>query len=332
MMGMTPAMFNKMKNHFPENFNSIIELGCQQFYSLNSAEIIDEELKNYQDGDFTKSMYENLGLKYDSVDVYGGTIFCDFNNQMLELSHQYDVVTNLGTSEHVFNQYNVFASIHNITKKNGLMIHCLPLKHSPHGLFTYNVDFFISLCFSNNYEVVELVFGWRGTDGEYTFGSLSDVVEHQTTEQYAFLVARKCLEDKFVSPQQIIYNPLISIDKVITLCSDDIYLLSQVVQYPFTDNVLNHTLIFDEVSNSHSEVLLYGAGHIGQAILKFSKHRKKINIIVDEHSHAMNDFKVNTLGDLDAINSPVYIASDFYREEIRRALLMKFDGRVVFLN
>lgn len=331
-MGMTPAMFSKMKCHFPENLSSIMELGCQQFYSLNSAEVIDESLNGYQDGDFTKSMYENLGLKYDSVDVYDGTIFCDFNTQMLELSYQYDVVTNLGTSEHVFNQYNVFASIHNVTKKNGLMVHCLPLRHSPHGLFTYNVDFFISLCFSNNYEVVELAFGWRGDNSDYKFGTLSEVVEHQGTEQYAFLVARKCREEQFVSPQQIIYNHSISMDKVIALCSYDFYLLSQVVQYPFTNEILNHTLIFDEVSNSHSDVLLYGAGHIGQAILRFSKHRGKIKVIVDERTHAINGFIVNKLEDLDTINSPVYIASDFYREEIRHALLIKFDRMVVFLN
>ncbi|ENY70798.1 hypothetical protein G114_16380 [Aeromonas diversa CDC 2478-85] len=331
-MGMTPAMFNKIKSHLPENFNSIIELGCQQFGLLNSAQLIDEELKGFKDGDFTKIMYEHLGLKYDSVDVCDGTIYCDFNNHMLELSHQYDVVTNLGTSEHVFNQYNVFASMHNITKKNGLMIHCLPLKHSPHGLFTYNVDFFISLCFSNNYEVVELVFCWRGTDGDFTFGSLSEIVKCQAAEQYAFLVAKKCQENLFVSPQQIIYNPLISIDAITTLCSNDINLLSQVLQFTFTDAVLNHTFNFDDVTGNYPDVMLYGAGDIGQAILRFAKNREKIKTVVDENLKFSDDYNIKRLSDIEAINVPVYIASDYYREEIRQTLSMKYSEEIVFLN
>ncbi|WP_429034302.1 hypothetical protein [Aeromonas veronii] len=331
-MGMTPAIFCKIKKHITPEFDSIVELGCQQLGALSSISVLPDELKGYQDGDYTKSLYETIGLKYSSADVYGGTIFCDFNDSILVLPHQYDIVTNLGTSEHVFNQYNVFASVHNLTKTHGLMIHFLPIKHSPHGLFTYNVDFFISLCFANHYELVELNFCWRDADGEYVFAPLSEVMQHQTTEQYAFLVARKCHQDKFVSPQQIIYNPSISIDVLMTLCSGDMYLLSQVAQYPFTDVVLNHTIKFDEFSNNYPEVVLYGAGHIGKAILKFSKHRKKIKIVIDEYSHSVDDIKVNRLADIDAIDIPVYIASDFYREEIRNSLFIKYAERVVFLN
>lgn len=331
-MGMTPSVFGKIKKHFPSNFESIIELGCQQLSALDSAGALQEELKFYKDGDYTKSMYERLGLIYDSVDVCGGTIFCDFNNQMLELPREYDVVTNLGTSEHVFNQYNVFASIHNLTKKNGLMIHCLPLKHSPHGLYTYNVDFFISLCVSNHYDLVEMAFGWRGDNGDYTFDSLFEVVKHSHVEQYVFLVAKKNNEDKFISPQQIIYNPEFSIGEVLKLCSEDKYLLSQVVQYPITDDILNHVAVFDAASENCSGVILYGAGHIGQAILKFSKNKSKIKFIVDRNARSVNGFDVNLLSDFNTLAFPVYIASDFYRGEIRGVLLEKFDKNVKVLN
>lgn len=331
-MGMTPAVFAKIKKHILVGFDSILELGCQQLLVSNSIADLDEELQGYHDGDYTKALYESLGFFYESVDVCGGTIFCDFNNQPLELSREYDVVTNLGTSEHIFNQYNVFSSIHRATKRNGLMIHCLPLKHSPHGLFTYNVDFFISLCASNNYEVAEISFAWMNGCGEYIFDEIEAVSLCSHHEQYAFLVARKVNDFNFIPPQQIIYNPSVSIWDALALCSNKIGLLNRVFHYPFTDDALKHIKMFDAASEKHPNVILYGVGNLGVAILKFSKNKTAIKLAIDKSPVFMSGVDVVSPSLVKTVEFPVYIASDFYREEIRRGLIESFGENLEFLN
>ena len=51
----------------------------------------------------------------------------------------------------------------------------------------------------DHYDLVEMAFGWRGDNGDYTFDSLFEVVKHSHVEQYVFLVAKKNNEDKFIT-------------------------------------------------------------------------------------------------------------------------------------
>lgn len=67
-----------------------------------------------------------------------------------------DLVTNNGTSEHIFDQRAVFENAHNMTKcVTGVMIHCLPF--SPwlnHGFYNYNPVLFRDLAAANEYQVM----------------------------------------------------------------------------------------------------------------------------------------------------------------------------------
>jgi hypothetical protein len=75
-------------------------------------------------------MFLRAGLRYTSID-YAKAPHCmllDLNRDGLPKEHigRYKFVSNSGTSEHVFNQYNTFNVIHDATMKGGIMYHGLP--------------------------------------------------------------------------------------------------------------------------------------------------------------------------------------------------------------
>ena len=103
-----------------------------------------------------KEYFISIGVKHDSFDWNGkdGAIKVDLAKP-LKLE-EYDIVTNLGTSEHVHNQYYVFNNIHNMCKANGVMIHSVPFENSwpKHCNFYYSVDFFKKLSEECNYKII----------------------------------------------------------------------------------------------------------------------------------------------------------------------------------
>src|SRR3990167_11107616 len=100
-----------------------------------------------------------LGFHYASIDIDGSIdsvpIDLNFDSIPRKIARKFDIVTNLGTTEHVANQLNAFKIIHELTAKNGIMIHDLPSQGMfNHGLINYNPKFFWMLARSNGYEWV----------------------------------------------------------------------------------------------------------------------------------------------------------------------------------
>ena len=88
----------------------------------------------------------------------------DLNVSKLPLEHRnkYDLVTNMGTTEHIFNQARAFEAIHDATKIGGIMLHAVPCNgFFNHGLIKYEPKFFLYLAHSNRYEIVE----WSVVEG-----------------------------------------------------------------------------------------------------------------------------------------------------------------------
>jgi SAM-dependent methyltransferase len=80
-------------------------------------------------------------------------------NLPLPYDDQYDVVTNLGTAEHVFNQYQLFRSMHERTKPSGLMVHSLPNQGCyDHGFFNFHPTLVFDLAQANAYQIVSFVY------------------------------------------------------------------------------------------------------------------------------------------------------------------------------
>lgn len=107
----------------------------------------------------SKEYFTSLGVEHISIDLSGNhrSLVIDLSNTILrsDLLHKFNVVTNMGTSEHVLNQYECFKNIHNLCKLRGLMIHAVPVNYfwREHGLFQYPMQFFEGLANYCHYRI-----------------------------------------------------------------------------------------------------------------------------------------------------------------------------------
>jgi hypothetical protein len=131
-----------------------------------------------------RSFWAWLGYHYTAIDIDGspGSIPLDLNFDPVpaHLCGRFDLVTNYGTTEHVANQINAFAVIHDLAAPKGLMVHGLPAQGMVnHGLINYNPKFFWMLARSNGYRVVYMDF--RSDSTPYPLPD--NVIEYVSTFQ-----------------------------------------------------------------------------------------------------------------------------------------------------
>ncbi len=120
---------------------------------------------------YAKAVYEALGFTYACIDIDNtpDSIPLDLNyDQVPEVEkHKYDLVTNYGTTEHVANQLNAFAVIHDLTRVGGVMMHEVPTQGMYiHGLVSYSPKFFWMLARSNGYKTLLMNFHVSGETHE----------------------------------------------------------------------------------------------------------------------------------------------------------------------
>lgn len=150
------------------------------------------------------SLYRALGWEYASFDIDGrfGACVADFNCDEIPASHhgKYSITMNLGTSEHVFNQFQFFKLQHLATKVGGIMIHTLPLNdYVNHGLYSYSPTFFHSLAKYNRYELLGM---WK-TGKENLHQFLPAVEPFEERRMFVFCVLRKTVDQPFKIPLQV---------------------------------------------------------------------------------------------------------------------------------
>ena len=100
-------------------------------------------------------------IRYRSLDVFRTpfTRVFDLNAERLPLRMRgrFDLVLNLGTTEHVFGQQNAFRVMHDAVRPGGHFFHQLPATgFFNHGYFTYHPRMFGDLAAANGYTVVDL--------------------------------------------------------------------------------------------------------------------------------------------------------------------------------
>ena len=71
---------------------------------------------------------------------------------------EFDFVVDLGTGEHVEDQFELFRNIHNLCKVNGIIIRCNPSIRwgSPHGFYYYTFLFYQKLAHSYDYKILDI--------------------------------------------------------------------------------------------------------------------------------------------------------------------------------
>ena len=155
-----------------------------------------------------KYFYDSIGIKkYKSIDIDGVYDSLKFDlNYILKEKYKYfekfDIVTNLGTSEHVFNQKSCFENIHNLCGIDGLMIHLLPINgFENHCFFNYHFLFFKHLSEVNNYEILFV-----------DYYSTTYYLENDS--EYIIIILKKTNDLAFINPlQKSINDKRFKIDK-----------------------------------------------------------------------------------------------------------------------
>jgi SAM-dependent methyltransferase len=108
--------------------------------------------------DAQKAFYAIFGARaYRSVDLCDprASYAADLNQPLPDLG-RYDLITNFGTTEHVFNIGGTFASIHRILKVGGVQVHAVPgYAYIDHGYYNVHPSAYLDMARMNNYDVVD---------------------------------------------------------------------------------------------------------------------------------------------------------------------------------
>lgn len=129
----------------------------------------------YYDGPQIKAtamrpLYETLGLShYKSIDLVDprSDYLIDLNYAR-SLPGRWDVITDFGTSEHLFNIANAAELIHNHLSVGGLRLHVSPTRGDyDHGFYNIQASWFHEMARANNYEIVSLLL-IRDFGGQHT--------------------------------------------------------------------------------------------------------------------------------------------------------------------
>jgi SAM-dependent methyltransferase len=106
-----------------------------------------------------KSFYQLLGAKrYACVDLNGqhGAISLDLNRPLEDTSlyGQFDLVTDHGCAEHVFNIAEAYRTMHRLCRREGLIAISQHVCGGGNGYYNFDVSFFEGLAAANHYRVL----------------------------------------------------------------------------------------------------------------------------------------------------------------------------------
>gem|GEM_PF-2840825 len=107
-------------------------------------------------------LYKFLGFgDYSSVDLIDGssTWQVDLNHPIERTMPSYSVITNFGTAEHVFNIAQVFSTIHDLLKPNGIALHVLPaMGDADRGFWNIHPTVYFDIAMDNGYAIEDFVY------------------------------------------------------------------------------------------------------------------------------------------------------------------------------
>jgi hypothetical protein len=174
----------KLEGIFPENPN-IIEFGESNWYGDIPIEQLREDLQSCENEDLKEQLIKELDLilkeqgewwLFDLTKIFYKLIFNYKNilaidlhgtdkaykidlNQPIEIKQRFNISINIGTGEHIFNIYQFFKTIHDITLPQGIMIHCMPFSGwYDHGFFNLQPTFYWDLAKANDYQIITLIY------------------------------------------------------------------------------------------------------------------------------------------------------------------------------
>jgi hypothetical protein len=101
------------------------------------------------------------GVSYRSLDLADprADYSIDLNRPLRKNIGRYDIITNFGTTEHVFNIGQTFATIHRLLKVGGLQLHAVPgYAYIDHGFYNVHPCAYLDMAKANAYDVIDLLY------------------------------------------------------------------------------------------------------------------------------------------------------------------------------
>ena len=218
-------------------FNTILEIGEQNWYGDVSPEVLFNDIKLFAKEsekddlivqlksilkgptnrntlfDIAKIFYKIFFHveSIESIDLHGTSSSMKLDlNLPHDLGKKFDCIINIGTAEHVFNVYQVFRSIHEWIKKDGTVIHCLPMYGEiDHGFYNFHPTFFWDLLLANKYHNILLAKGTRKqiTCYQSRESSKNDILSQDKTKVYGmWSIYKKISNQDFKIPRQGVYD------------------------------------------------------------------------------------------------------------------------------
>lgn len=140
------------------------KLGLPRGFSV--CELGDQWVTHGKPHRLAKEWYQELGCgRYVSIDGNGrGDVTFDLNlpmsKAMLKDVGRFDLVTDFGTGEHIFDQAQVWRTLHQLSKPGGYIAFDRPTHGYPgHGFYRVEVGLLHDIAVANTYEVLRLECG-----------------------------------------------------------------------------------------------------------------------------------------------------------------------------
>jgi len=138
------------------DFEQLIKMGGVPGYKPENF----AALEKFPSGPFcpAKPFYDLLGIsQYACADFsrQHGAIPIDLNNPLEDKSlyGQYDLVTDCGTNEHVFNTGEAYRTMHRLCRPGGLLI-IIQTIYGGNGFYAYTPAFFENMAAANRYKIL----------------------------------------------------------------------------------------------------------------------------------------------------------------------------------
>lgn len=142
------AMLRELCQKLPPGF-SVCELGDQ----LIATKRINKPGRLWDRGP-AEPFYRKLGCgEYVTIDGNGkATVLADLNLPLPDKLGPFDLVTNFGTTEHVFDQAQCWRTIHELTKAGGYIAFEQPSQgYEDHGLYNLHPGLIKDIAYANGY-------------------------------------------------------------------------------------------------------------------------------------------------------------------------------------
>ena len=157
--------------------NSIVDFGPQELLAKRQAvdiyarrhrdgDTVTQKINEIYDGDKPRlilpaAFYSLFGVeRYRSIDLFDQQAdWIRDCNQPFRLPERFNVVTNFGTAEHVFNIAAMLRSIHDVLLTGGVALHVLPtFGDIDHGFFNIHPTLYLDLAAANNYVIEDFCY------------------------------------------------------------------------------------------------------------------------------------------------------------------------------